>query len=114
MFYFTPIPGFFSPFPHGTSSLSVTAEYLVLDDGPPGFPRGFSCPMVLGILLGPLNISLTRLSLSLASGFHRIFGYVLWSHIAVPQPRNLRHGLDCIHFARHYSEYLVFDFFSSG
>jgi hypothetical protein len=23
-FYFTPLPGFFSPFPHGTSSLSVT------------------------------------------------------------------------------------------
>ena len=26
--------------------------YLVLDDGPPGFPQGFSSPVVLGILLG--------------------------------------------------------------
>ena len=28
-------PGFFSPFPHGTSSLSVNDEYLALEDGPP-------------------------------------------------------------------------------
>ena len=31
---------FFSPFPHGTSALSVVGEYLALEDGPPGFPRG--------------------------------------------------------------------------
>ncbi|KAL2247862.1 UNVERIFIED_CONTAM: hypothetical protein Sindi_2638500 [Sesamum indicum] len=30
MFYFTPRWGFFSPFPHGTTSLSVTQEYLAL------------------------------------------------------------------------------------
>ena len=27
-------PGFFSPFPHGTTSLSVTQEYLALQGGP--------------------------------------------------------------------------------
>ncbi len=32
---FTPSPGFFSPFPHGTGSLSVSQEYLALEDGPP-------------------------------------------------------------------------------
>ena len=37
----------FSPFPHGTCSLSVTREYLALEDGPPSFPRGFPCPTVL-------------------------------------------------------------------
>ena len=47
-FYFTPLPRFFSPFPHGTSSLSVADEYLALGGGPPEFPRDFSCPMVLG------------------------------------------------------------------
>jgi hypothetical protein len=31
-------------------SLSVTREYLGLEGGPPGFPRGFSCPAVLWIL----------------------------------------------------------------
>ncbi len=30
-----PSPGFFSPFPHGTGSLSVCIEYLALEDGPP-------------------------------------------------------------------------------
>ncbi len=35
--YFTPLPGFFSPFPHGTGSLSVDHEYLALEDGPPIF-----------------------------------------------------------------------------
>ena len=42
-----PSQGFFSPFPHGTSSLSVASEYLALPDGPGGFPQGFSCPAVL-------------------------------------------------------------------
>ena len=45
--YFTPLPGFFSPFPHGTGALSVTREYLALENGLPRFPRGFSCPVVL-------------------------------------------------------------------
>ena len=47
MFYFTPLPGFFSPFPHGTGSLSVMHLYLALDDGPPGFLQDFSCLVVL-------------------------------------------------------------------
>ena len=51
-FYFTPLPGFFSPFPHGTGSLSVTDEYLVLEGGPPGFRLRFTCEALLGILLG--------------------------------------------------------------
>src|SRR5581483_12038497 len=42
-----PSQGFFSPFPHGTSSLSVASEYLALPDGPGGFPQGFTCPAVL-------------------------------------------------------------------
>ena len=46
-FYFTPLPGFFSPFPHGTGSLSVDHEYLALEDGPPIFRQDFSCPALL-------------------------------------------------------------------
>ena len=45
--YFTPLPGFFSPFPHGTGSLSVDDEYLALEDGPPIFRQDFSCPALL-------------------------------------------------------------------
>src|SRR6218665_777324 len=44
---FTPLPGFFSPFPHGTGSLSVDYEYLALEDGPPVFRQDFSCPALL-------------------------------------------------------------------
>ena len=42
-----PSPGFFSPFPHGTGSLSVGREYLALEDGPPMFRQGFTCPALL-------------------------------------------------------------------
>ena len=42
-----PSQGFFSPFPHGTSSLSVASTCLALRDGPRRFPQGFSCPAVL-------------------------------------------------------------------
>jgi hypothetical protein len=46
-FYFTPLPGFFSPFPHGTCSLSVDYEYLALEDGPPIFRQDYTCPALL-------------------------------------------------------------------
>ena len=47
-FYFTLHLESFSPFPHGTCSLSVTSEYLALRDGPRRFPPDFTCPAVLG------------------------------------------------------------------
>src|SRR4249919_4183200 len=46
-YYFTPLPGCFSPFPHGTSSLSGTWKYLALRGGPRRFRPGFPCPVVL-------------------------------------------------------------------
>ena len=52
-FYFTPLPGFFSPFPHGTGSLSVDHEYLALEDGPPIFRQDFTCPALLVARLVP-------------------------------------------------------------
>lgn len=51
--YFTPLPGFFSPFPHGTGSLSVDHEYLALEDGPPIFKQDFTCPALLFSRLVP-------------------------------------------------------------
>ena len=53
--YFTPLPGFFSPFPHGTGSLSVDYEYLALEDGPPIFRQDFTCPALLFSCLVPLS-----------------------------------------------------------
>ena len=53
---------YFSPFPHGTCSLSVSQEYLALADGAARFIQDFSGPALLRILLGVINISLTGLS----------------------------------------------------
>ena len=48
-----PSPGFFSPFPHGTGSLSVDYEYLALEDGPPIFRQDYTCPALLVVRLVP-------------------------------------------------------------
>src|SRR6187551_3936044 len=42
-----PLSGCFSPFPHGTCSLSVIEEYLGLEGGPPMFRQDFTCPALL-------------------------------------------------------------------
>ena len=42
---------YFSPFPHGTGSLSVSCEYLALADGPAGFTQDYSCPALLRVTL---------------------------------------------------------------
>ena len=42
-----PCSGYFSPFPHGTCSLSVVKEYLGLEGGPPMFRQDFTCPVLL-------------------------------------------------------------------
>ena len=64
MFYFTPLPGFFSPFPRGTGSLSVTGEYLALPGGPGEFTRNFSCTVLLRIQLVQFDFQLR--------GFHSL------------------------------------------
>jgi hypothetical protein len=105
-----PSPGFFSPFPHGTGSLSVAGEYLALGGGPPGFPRGFTCPVVLGIPLGRLcGFAYGALTL-----FGRSFQTVPLPRrlpfIEVPQPRARfpEPGLGCSPFARRYLGNRVF------
>ena len=47
-----PSSGCFSPFPHGTRSLSVSREYLALPDGPGGFAQDSSCPALLRMPAG--------------------------------------------------------------
>ena len=45
-----PYSGFFSPFPHGTGSLSVSQEYLALPDGAGIFRQNFSSSALLNSL----------------------------------------------------------------
>ena len=66
---------FFSPFPHGTGSLSVSGEYLALADGPAGFTQGFSCPALLRILIGLIKKSCTGLSPSMIA-FSKTFHFL--------------------------------------
>ena len=98
-----PYSGYFSSFPHGTCSLSVSQEYLALPDGPGRFRQGFTCPALLRILLGNKNISCTGLSPS-AVHISIWFHYAFIVHIVVLQPQHCRNntGLGSFHFARHY------------
>ena len=99
-----PSPGYFSPFPHGTSSLSVVGLYLALEDGPSRFPQGSTCPAVLGNFIQQVqSISLKGLSPTMVS-LSRLFSYQLNFWLAersatlsnkAPQPRIYNaYGLD--------------------
>ena len=74
---------FFSPFPHGTGSLSVFCEYLALADGPAGFRQGFTCPALLRVPLSITSLARTGLSPSMAD-LSRSFRFCLhtisWSY----------------------------------
>jgi hypothetical protein len=60
-----PYSGFFSPFPYGTGSLSVSEEYLAFPDGAGKFRQDFSGPALLRILLVYRNLHL--------QGFHLLW-----------------------------------------
>ena len=53
---------YFSPFPHGTGSLSVSQKYLALRDGPRSFRQDFTCPALLRILSIYIILTCTGLS----------------------------------------------------
>ncbi len=100
-----PCSGFFSPFPHGTGSLSVSQEYLVLADGPAGFTQGFTCPALLRI---PLSITSPYPygAITLFGTTFQLLPVQYASNIVVLQPRHCRNniGLDSSTFARRYSQ----------
>ena len=111
MFYFTPLPGFFSPFPHGTSSLSVTKEYLALRDGPRVFIRDSSCLVLLWIPLALTFLSYTGLSPSMAC-FSKTVLLELSITCCGPNPISITtYGLGSSCFARHYSRNRFFFLF---
>src|SRR6478672_5110363 len=56
--FFTRHLAYFSPFPHGTSALSVIEEYLGLEGGPPRFAQNSTCSALLGIPLGVVHVRL--------------------------------------------------------
>ena len=95
---------FFSPFPHGTGSLSVSWKYLALPDGPGGFRQDSSCPALLRILSAINLLACTGLSPSvtqLSRWFHFAVHYLMI--VLQPQLCLNKIGLGSFHFARHYS-----------
>ena len=84
-----PCSGCFSPFPHGTGSLSVSREYLALPDGPGGFAQDFTCPALLRMPLGGRRLRV-RASHPLWNDFPDTSPRLGPAVIAVLQPR------DCI------------------
>lgn len=100
-FSFTPLARFFSPFPHGTSSLSLTLTYLALADGPACFRQDFSCPVVLRIPLSTRSACQYRDFTFCVRAFH---------HVPVGCPFKICgpstpyfYGLGSFPFARRYS-----------
>ena len=117
-YYFTPLPGYFSPFPHGTCPLSVTKEYLGLTGGPARFMQNFRSSALLGIPFTSDCLTSTGVSpslphlprmLPLQQSF--ITRQPHGSKVqTVPQPHTCNtcrlthtHGLASSAFARHYS-----------
>ena len=111
---------FFSPFPHGTGSLSVSQEYLALADGPAKFRQGFTCPALLRIPLFIILVTHTGLSPSMAD-LSRSFRFrvhkISWSYNPNPavtklvwaNPRSLAttYGITFVFFSSAYLDVSV-------
>ena len=79
----------FSPFPHGTRSLSVAKEYLALGGGPPGFRPGSTCQVVLGKSAQEGFLTPTGLSPSMA-WLSSHFGFVHLCQTCAPPQQGWR------------------------
>ena len=98
-----PSKGCFSPFPHGTCTLSVSGEYLALADGPAGFTRGSTCPALLRIPTGSARLRVRGshpLRRAVPGASPRRASFLL-PVLQPPHGRN-RAGLGSSPVARHY------------
>ena len=68
-----PLSGCFSPFPHGTGSLSVSKEYLAFGGGPPIFRQDFTCPALLNMSHGASCTGLSPYIAGLSRPFQSLF-----------------------------------------
>jgi hypothetical protein len=111
---------FFSPFPRGTGSLSVTSEYLALASGLAGFIRDSTCPALLG---NSVEEDVLPFVYRAITCYGRPFQSLSTkqtlcnfpTHLQMdptkphypdttrPAGFNVAIGLGCSHFARHYS-----------
>ena len=103
-------PGVLFTFPSQYYALSVTEEYLALGGGPPDFPQGFSCLVVLWILLAVYCFPI-RGSHAYCQLFQNCSGNKSTHLLQSVTPRCTHHGLGSFGFARRYSQNRVFFLF---
>ena len=119
MYSFTPLPGYFSSFPHGTRPLSVIREYLGLPGGPGRFTANSTSSLLLGNTIhtathafayGALTHYGDPFQKSSANTTHMPSPARQNRDDDTPQPRTRNpcrvsrgHGLASSAFARHYS-----------
>jgi hypothetical protein len=85
---------FFSPFPRGTCSLSVTSEYLALRSGLRGFMRSSTCIALLRVPLGSNEVFGYRSLTFFGALFHTLHLTCLVPHRGPTTPEvNFRFGL---------------------
>jgi hypothetical protein len=82
-----PCSGFFSPFPHGTSSLSVSQEYLALPDGAGRFMQSVSDLALLRIPLDCINCTHTGLSPSMVKLSRILLLWIILSRCGPTTPQ---------------------------
>ena len=105
-------PGVLFTFPSQYSALSVTKEYLALRGGPRFFPQGFSCPVVLWILLLRLRFRLRGFH-PLRPAFPGPFCYLCPSRLQ-SEPRSARTPVWALPISLAATLGIDFSFFSSG
>ena len=76
-----PSLGCFSPFPHGTGSLSVSKEYLAFEGGPPIFRQNFTCSALLNTSVKASNTGLSPAMAMLPNMFFSLIR-LGWSPVA--------------------------------
>jgi hypothetical protein len=98
---FTPLSRFFSPFPHGTGSLSVSREYLALPDGAGRFRQDFTGPALLRIRTTCTSLRIRDYH-PLRLLFPKRFSLNVLAYVRPTTPTYKYVGLGSSAFARHY------------
>ena len=106
-------PGVLFTFPSQYYALSVTKSYLALGGGPPCFPQGFSCLVVLWILPAALGFRLRGLH-PLRPAFPKPFHYPSGWPSGSPKPRGARAAVWAPPLSLAATQGIDFSFFSSG
>ena len=105
-------PGVLFTFPSQYYALSVTEEYLALGGGPPSFPQGFPCLVVLRILHAAFRLRLRGFH-PLRPAFPKPF-FCLLAHFLQSLPRHARMTVWALSISLAATMEIDFSFFSSG